>query len=150
VPYLSILKYALPFAAGVALTLLWHGYVTRGVQIEQQAVAIEQAHAVEEVRKVDTVANNENTRDYLGELENARKEANVLRDGLNSGRIAIRLCRADAVAAGVSEGNSRAIADQARSDRAKLENDVIALLDHARRNDAWIESAFEFINRARQ
>jgi hypothetical protein len=35
VPYLSVLKYALPFFAGVALTLLWHSNVMRGVQIER-------------------------------------------------------------------------------------------------------------------
>lgn len=34
-PYLSALKYALPFLAGVMLTLLWHGFVMRGVQNDQ-------------------------------------------------------------------------------------------------------------------
>jgi hypothetical protein len=35
VPYLSLIKYAIPFVLGVAITLLYHSNAMRGVEIEQ-------------------------------------------------------------------------------------------------------------------
>lgn len=149
VPSLSLLKYGLPFLAGVAVTALFHGYVMRGEHLEQQVAQTEQAkeRIVYITREVEK--NNDNSAQYLAELDKARQEADALRADLDAGRVKLRVCRADATVAGMRSDNASALADQAKSDHAELERAVAAILEHAARNDAWMQSAYEVLNRQR-
>jgi hypothetical protein len=149
VNYLSVLKYGAPFLAGVLLTLLWHGFVMRGVQNDQ--LGKEVVRIQKEIVYIDreVKSNDDNSAQYLAELDKARKESESLRAGLAAGSVAIRVCRAGATTATVRADSAGALAESTAADNAKLERLVVSLLEHAERNDAWMKSAHEFINRER-
>jgi hypothetical protein len=149
VPYLSALKYAAPFLAGVLLTLLWHGFVMRGVQNDQLTTQVAQAEQKIVYIDREVKSNDDNSSQYLAELDKARKESDNLRAGLAAGSVAIRVCRADAATATVQADSAGALAEATAADNAKLERLVVSLLEHAERNDAWMKSAHEFMNRKR-
>lgn len=148
-PYLSALKYGLPFLAGVMLTLLWHGFVMRGVQNDQLTTQVVQAEQKIVYIDREVKSNDDNSAQYLAELDKARKESDSLRAGLAAGSVAIRVCRADAATAIVQADSAGALAEATAADNAKLERLVVSLLEHAERNDAWMKSAHEFMNRER-
>ncbi|WP_230690904.1 hypothetical protein, partial [Streptococcus pneumoniae] len=60
-------RYGAPFLAGVALTLLWHGYVMRGVQIERLEKERQQTAEIARVR--------EENQQRIAELDTAHTEA---------------------------------------------------------------------------
>lgn len=148
-PYLSVLKYGAPFIAGILLTLLWHGFVMRGVENDQ--LGKEVVRIQKEIVYIDreVKSNDDNSAQYLADLDKARKESDSLRAGLAAGSVAIRVCRADATTATVRADSAGALAEATAADNAKIERLVISLLEHAERNDAWMKSAHEFINRER-
>jgi hypothetical protein len=149
VPYLSTLKYGAPFLAGVLLTLLWNGFVMRGVENDQLTTQVVQAeHKIVYIDR-EVKSNDDNSAQYLAELDKARKESDSLRAGLAAGSVAIRVCRADATTAIVRADSAGAFAEATAADNAKLERLVVSLLEHAERNDAWMKSAHEFMNRER-
>jgi hypothetical protein len=147
--YLSALKYAAPFLAGVLLTLLWHGFVMRGVQNDQLTTQVVQAEQKIVYIDREVKSNDDNSAQYLAELDKARKESDSLRAGLAAGSVAIRVCRADATTAIVRADSAGALAEATAADNAQLERLVVSLLEHAERNDAWMKSAHEFMNRER-
>jgi len=142
-------KYGAPFLAGVMLTLLWHGFVMRGVQNDQLGKDV--VRIQKEIVYIDreVKSNDDNSAQYLAELDKARKESDSLRAGLAAGSVAIRVCRADATTATVRADSADALAEATAADNAKLERVVVSLLEHAERNDAWMKSAHEFMNRER-
>ena len=142
----SLLRYGIPFLAGVALTQLANGYVTRGEHLEQQAAVIEQKTATAERVQSDVKESSDNVTEYMRALEMARTESDSLRSSLSSGAISLRLCRADRVLAGVSADNSAAALEQARADQRRLEADAVRLVERAAKVDAWVKSAHRYIN----
>jgi len=149
VTYLSALKYGAPFLAGVMLTLLWHGFVMRGVENDQLTTQVVQAEQKIVYIDREVKSNDDNSAQYLADLDKARKESDSLRAGLAAGSVAIRVCRADATTAIVRADSAGALAAATAADNAKLERLVVSLLEHAEQNDAWMKSAHKFINRKR-
>lgn len=142
-------RYGAPFLAGVLLTLLWHGFVMRGVQNDQLTTQVVQAEQKIVYIDREVKSNDDNSAQYLADLDKVRKESDSLRAGLAAGSVAIRVCRADATTANVRADSAGALAEATAADNAKLERIVVSLLEHAERNDAWMKSAHEFINRER-
>jgi len=142
-------RYGAPFFAGVLLTLLWHGFVMRGVENDQLTTQVVQAEQKIVYIDREVKSNDDNTSQYLADLDKARKESDSLRAGLAAGSVAIRVCRADANTAIVRADSAGALAEATAADNARLERLVVSLLEHAERNDAWMKSAHEFMNRER-
>jgi hypothetical protein len=142
-------RYGAPFLAGVLLTLLWHGFVMRGVENDQLTTQVVQAEQKIVYIDREVNSNDDNAAQYLAELDKARKESDSLRAGLAAGSVAIRVCRADATTAIMRADSAGALAEATAADNAKLERLVVSLLEHAERNDAWMKAAHEFMNRKR-
>lgn len=132
---------------GLFIGLAWHNYQMRGVELELAAERERKQQVVIEYRERESAANTENTTEYLEALDNARKESDALRRDLADGRIKLRVCLADSVRAAVAAGNSAAAIEQARADQRRLEEDAVRLIEKAQTQEAWIESAHEWINR---
>lgn len=135
------------FAAGAAGAFLWHAYVMRGHELELAEERSKKQRVVIEYREKEAANNGANVAEYLEGLENARKENERLKRSLDDGSIKLRLCLADSTVRAVEAGNSRTLEEQARADNARLREDILHLVDEARRLDAWVESAHEWVNR---
>ena len=147
--YSILFRYGLAFLAGVALALLWHSNVMRGVQNDQLATKVVQTEQKIVYIEKEVKSNDDNSKQYMAELDKARQEADGLRAGLAAGSVAIRVCRADATTATVRADSAGALAEATGADNANLDRLVVSLLERAERNDAWAASAHEFMNRKR-
>jgi len=147
VPYLSLLKYGLPFLAGVCVMWLYHSAVISGIEADQSRTVAAQSTLVVEQTKQDVKDNDDNTFLYLEQITAANQAADDLRKRLADGSISLRLCRADSITARVQAANSGAAKDQAEADYAAYREDVVQLVKRGKELDAWVDAAHEFINR---
>lgn len=97
-----------------------------------------------EYREREATANNENSKQYQESLDEYRKKLDDMR---RNSDIAIRVCKADNVREAVRADNSATLAATAEADNAKLREDIFRVLEESKKADAWIESAFEWVNR---
>lgn len=139
--------YAATFAAGVFVTGLYHSAVISGIDADQSRDVASQSTLVVEKTKQDVKDNDDNTFLYLEQITAANQAADDLRNRLADGSISLRLCRADAVTARVQAANSDAAKDQAIADYAAYREDVVQLVKRGKELDAWVDAAYEFINR---
>lgn len=132
------------------------GWTTNGCRLNAQISKLEAEYLAEqnkkqqvviEYREVEAKKNGENTAEFNEALNEKDKYIAKLNDDLDNGHIAFRVCQADYLRATVKAGNSRALEEKARADFASYRKDAIRLIEEGKKADAWIESAFEFVNR---
>lgn len=146
VPWIKSASYAVVFLAGVGAMWLYHSAVISGIEADQSRTVAAQSTLVVEQTKQDVKDNDDNTFQYLEHIAAANQAADDLRKRLADGSISLRLCRADSITARVQAANSDAAKDQAIADYAAYREDVIQLVKRGKELDAWVDSAYEFIN----
>lgn len=97
-----------------------------------------------EYREREATANNENSKQYQESLDEYRKKLDDMR---RNNDIAIRVCKADSVREAARADNSDTLAETSEADNARLREDIFRVLEDSKKADAWIESAYEWINR---